>query len=144
MTNYRLRFAATQTDGDTRPLFDAVVERSPVIEPTSGRVPPAIYLGFRLGVGDWGAYYWLFYLHEHHREDLILRTINDANASRFSREWICRLPPQSLVATRLGWDPETDKLIDRMTADGELVLDVLVRGEPSYWLLRATGSCVAQ
>ncbi len=144
MTDYRARFAETQTDGNTRDVLEAIIGRSPAIEPARDRVPPAIYLGFRLGVGDWGSYYWLFYLHEHHREDLILRTINDRNASQFNHDRICHLPPDSLVATRFGWDPATDRLIERMTAGGELILDVLLRGEPSYWLLRTTGSCMAE
>jgi 4-amino-4-deoxy-L-arabinose transferase-like glycosyltransferase len=140
MTDYQARFAATQTDGDWRVLEEAIA-RAPVMESSPQRPAPAIYLGFRLGAGDWGMYYWLFYLHKHHREDLLLRTINDVDASTFSNDRICRLPSESLVVTRQGWDPKTDSLIDQMTKQGELTLDVLLPGDPPYWLLRTTGAC---
>jgi hypothetical protein len=143
MTNYRIRYV-TETDGPVREMLEAVIDRSPFVEPSPQRSTPVVYLGFRLGVGDWGGYYWHFYLHKHHREDLLLRTINDTAAATFTHDRMCQLPAESLVATRIGYDLVTDALINRMIHRGEFVLDTLVRDvhqQPSYWLLRTTGVC---
>jgi hypothetical protein len=142
MTDYRRRFIP-ETDGNVRDVLEAVINRSPEMELSPQRATPAIYLGFRFGAGEWAAYYWLFYLHKHHREDLLVRTIDDRNASQFTRDRICRLPAGSIAATRAGWDKDTDALIDRMIKGGDVVLEQLVRGEPTYWLLRTTGACGA-
>jgi hypothetical protein len=139
MTGYRTRFVA-ETDGNMRGVLEAVIAHSPVIEPSQRGPVPTVYLGFRLGPADWGGYYWRFYLRKHHREDLLLRTVNDENASQFNHERICHMAPGSLLATRVGWDKTTDSLIERMMTRGELTREAVI-GEPIYWLMRTTDSC---
>jgi hypothetical protein len=140
MTDYRRRFIP-ETDGNVRDVLEAVIERSPKEDLSIRRATPAVYLGFRFGAGEWGSYYWLFYLHKHHREDLLVRTIDDRNAGEFTREYICHLPAGSVTATRAGWDKDMDALIDRMIKSGDVTLERFVRGEPAYWLLKTTGTC---
>ena len=140
MTDYRRRFIP-ETDGNVRDVLEAVIERSPKEDLSIRRATPAVYLGFRFGAGEWGSYYWLFYLHKHHREDLLVRTIDDRNAGEFTRDYICHLPAGSVAATRVGWDKDMDALIDRMIKGGDVTLERLVRGEPAYWLLKTTGTC---
>ncbi len=143
LTAYQERFVA-ETDGNVRDALEAVIDRSPPAAPGRQRAAPAVYLGFRLGVGDWGGYYWRFYVHKRRREDLLARTINDTDASRFDEQWICHLPGESVLATRIGVDRATDARIQSMIARREVVLDALVgavHGRPTYWLLETTGSC---
>jgi 4-amino-4-deoxy-L-arabinose transferase-like glycosyltransferase len=146
MTRYRGQFLV-HTDGPIRELVQAIIERVPPMELSKQRVPPAVYVGFRLGVGDWGHYYLLFHLHKYHREDLLPRTINDINASQFTNDRICQLPPDSIAATRIGWDPKADALVQRMIKANMVTLETLIRdvfGQPMYWVLRTTGSCVPE
>jgi 4-amino-4-deoxy-L-arabinose transferase-like glycosyltransferase len=139
MTDYKAR-STVETDGNMRGLLETVIALSPVIAPSQNKPLTWIYLGFRLGPADWGGNYWRFYVHKHHREDLLTRTINDENASQFNYRQICLMPPGSLLTTRVGWDAATDALIDQMIAKGELTREGAV-GWPIYWLMRKTESC---
>jgi len=146
LTMYQQRFAS-ETDGNMRDALEAVIDHAPTVEPGRQRAAPAVYLGFRLGAGDWGGYYWKFYVHKRHRADLLARTIDDTNASRFNEAWICHLPADSVLATPLRMDQPTDKLVDAMIKKGEVVFDgavAPVHGRPTYWLLQTTGSCGAE
>lgn len=140
--DYQQRFVI-ETDGNVRDALEAVITWSPPVEP-GRRAPPVVYLGFRFGAGDWGSYYWQFYLHTRRREDLLARTINDTNASRFDETWICHFPAQSVLATPIRKDLPTDAVIESMIQKGEVALDALVgpvRGRPTFWLLETTGTC---
>jgi 4-amino-4-deoxy-L-arabinose transferase-like glycosyltransferase len=146
LTKYRGEFVV-HTDGPIRELITAIVERVPPVELSKQREAPAVYVGFRLGVGDWGNYYLQFYLHKYHREDLLPRTTNDINASQFSNDRICRMPPGSIAATRIGWDPNADAVVERMIKASEVTLETLIRdpfGQPMYWVLRTAGACVTE
>jgi 4-amino-4-deoxy-L-arabinose transferase-like glycosyltransferase len=135
LTTFRTR-SMVETDGNIGGLLETVISLSP---PTQ---VGWIYLGFRLGPADWGGNYWRFYVHKHRREDLLIRSVNDQDASRFNHAEICRMPPRSLLTTRVGWDAATDSLIDRMIAHGELVRAGSV-GWPVYVLLWKTEECMA-
>jgi hypothetical protein len=139
MTDYRERLVV-ETDGNMRGVLETVIALSPPPQPSQPLT--WIYLGFRLGPADWGGNYWRFYVHKHRREDLLVRTVNDENAARFNRAFLCQMPPGSLVTTRIGWDSATDALIDQMTTKGELVRAGAI-GWPVYVMLRTTPSCGA-
>jgi 4-amino-4-deoxy-L-arabinose transferase-like glycosyltransferase len=146
MGDYQQRFVV-ETDGNTRDALEAVIDRTPPAEPGRQAAAPAVYLGFRLGAGNWGGYYWRFYVHKQRREDLIARTINDTNASRLDETFVCHLPARSVIATPVHKDPPTDALVESMLQKHELTLDSLVgpvRGRPTYWLVQTTGTCPAE
>jgi len=144
--DYQNRFTI-ETDGNVRDVLEAVIDRSPPVQPGRLRAAPAVYLGFRLGAGDWAGFYWRFYLHKQRREDLLARTINDANASRFDETFVCHLPAQSILTTPARKDPPTDALIESMIQKREVVshgLVGVVRDRPTFWLLETTGTCTVQ
>jgi hypothetical protein len=132
-TDYRTR-STVETDGNMRGLLETIITLSQQ-QPTTW-----IYLGFRLGPADWGGNYWRFYVHKHHREELFIRTINDENASQFNHHRICQMPPETLLTTRIDWDPATDALINRMIADKEVTREGAV-GWPVYVIMRKTELC---
>jgi 4-amino-4-deoxy-L-arabinose transferase-like glycosyltransferase len=138
--DYRRRFIP-HTDGNVEAVFDAIIDRSAVIKPSPLRTAPVIYLGFRMGPANWGGYYWRYWVQKRHRDDLLPRTIADENASRFGRQLVCTLPPDSLVATPFGYDRQTDGLIDRMRRQNDVVVETITRSDTSYWVLRTTGGC---
>ena len=143
LDDYRYRFIR-HTDGNVSDVFQAVIDRSPAVRLSALQAAPAIYLGFRMGAMNWGSYYWRFYLHKFGREDLLPRSISDVNASRFGRDLLCGLPPDSIVATRARYDPELDALIAHMSKQDEVTVETVTRSDAPYWVLRVTGSCVAE
>ena len=142
LDDFRLRFDLA-TDGNMRGILEEVIDRSPVVQASQHGPIPTVYLGFQLGPGDWGSNYWRFYVHKHHREDLLLRSVVDIGASRFQHDMLCHLAPDSIVTTRVGWDPKADALIDRMLKAGELMFVSRPRRRPVYWLMRTNGTCKA-
>src|SRR5262249_29157396 len=49
---------AVDTDGDMRGVLERVIEHAPAVEAAQRRSTPVVYLGFRLGAGDFGFNYW--------------------------------------------------------------------------------------
>jgi 4-amino-4-deoxy-L-arabinose transferase-like glycosyltransferase len=140
--DYQERFTV-ETDGNFREVLEAVIAELPPSRPSDER-PPVAYLAFRLGAGEWGANYWLFYLRKHRRDDLMARTVMESDAHPFSADRICWLPPESRIAIRVD-NTETVGLIKQMMDRGEVSIEGMGRPRegPRYGLLRTTGSCAA-
>jgi len=124
--DYFTGFRARGTTGpvSARPAFDTLLKRA------SDESAPAIYLGWPYALGE---LYWRFYLIEHHREDLLARTVPDLD---FKPERIKALPRGSLVITTPS--PAIDAEIDDMTKRGDLTRRDLLRdvdGTPTFWIL---------
>jgi 4-amino-4-deoxy-L-arabinose transferase-like glycosyltransferase len=107
-----------------------------VIEDAARRDPPAVFVG-PVGAYDDAGLYWRFYLIKHHREDLLVRTIENVP---FDRARIQRLLPGSVIVASPS--PDVDRVIRDLQGAGDIARedDDLIRapdGTALSWKLTA-------